>query len=216
MSSTLEYVSPRYLTAAETAKLVRQALKREFPGQKFSVRSSTYAGGASIDIGWTDGPTTKAVDQVVGVFAGADFDGMIDLKCYSQHWLEPDGTVHIAHAQGTQGSMGYLPEIIDDPRSPSAELVRFGADFVMTQRRESPEWRAAIFALFSEMIGETLDPEDWGVWRKRVPLRVDRLDGKLYRMATAADGDDLSSVFHQFTGWREGGSLDVAAQRREP
>lgn len=36
-----------YQSCAETAKLLRQALKESFPGVKFSVRSSTYAGGAS-------------------------------------------------------------------------------------------------------------------------------------------------------------------------
>lgn len=35
----------RYLSCAETAKLVRQALKEAFPGVKFGVRSSTYSGG---------------------------------------------------------------------------------------------------------------------------------------------------------------------------
>ena len=46
-----EVVRPKveYLTCAETAKLVRSALKAAFPGVKFSVCSSTYSGGASID-----------------------------------------------------------------------------------------------------------------------------------------------------------------------
>lgn len=78
----------RYLTAAETAKLVRKALKAEFPGQKFSVRSSTYAGGASIRVSWVDGPTAKAVKAVAGVFAGATFDGMVDLKSYHTSLLD--------------------------------------------------------------------------------------------------------------------------------
>ena len=40
----------KYFTCAETAKLIRQSLKEAFPGVKFSVRSSTYSGGASIDV----------------------------------------------------------------------------------------------------------------------------------------------------------------------
>lgn len=35
----------RYVSAKDTAVLIRGALKREFPGVKFSVRSETYAGG---------------------------------------------------------------------------------------------------------------------------------------------------------------------------
>ena len=61
----------KYLTCAETAKLIRQALKEAFPGVKFSVRSSTYGGGASITVGWTDGPTSDQVDGILNVFEGS-------------------------------------------------------------------------------------------------------------------------------------------------
>lgn len=70
----------RYLSCAETAKLVRAALGESFPGVKFSVRSSTYSGGASINVRWTDGPSGAAVKAVTDQFEGAYFDGMIDYK----------------------------------------------------------------------------------------------------------------------------------------
>ena len=70
----------KYLTCADTAKLVRAALKETFPGVKFSVRSSVYAGGASIDIKYTDGPTCEQVKGVVAMFEGSYFDGMTDYK----------------------------------------------------------------------------------------------------------------------------------------
>lgn len=69
-----------YLSCAETAKLLRQALKEAFPGVKFSVKSSTYAGGASIDVKWTDGPLASQVKAVCDPFEGSYFDGMIDFK----------------------------------------------------------------------------------------------------------------------------------------
>lgn len=69
-----------YISCADTAKLVRQALKESFPGIKFSVRSNTYSGGASIRVGWTDGPNADQVEAVAGVFSGAYFDGSIDYK----------------------------------------------------------------------------------------------------------------------------------------
>jgi hypothetical protein len=75
-------MSTRYISCADTAKLVRAALKKEWPTIKFSVRSDTYAGGASIDIKWTDGPTDAMVGRVTSKFAGATFDGMIDLKSH--------------------------------------------------------------------------------------------------------------------------------------
>lgn len=67
---------------ADCAKLVRAALADAFPAVTFSVRSRTYAGGSSVDVTWTDGPTAAMVDAVAKRFEGATFDGMIDLKGY--------------------------------------------------------------------------------------------------------------------------------------
>ena len=72
----------KYISCTDTAKLVRKALKKNFPNVKFSVRSSSYSGGASIDVSWTDGPVSQRVDKVIKPFAGSTFDGMIDLKSY--------------------------------------------------------------------------------------------------------------------------------------
>lgn len=71
-----------YLSCADTAKLIRAALREAFPSVTFSVKSKTYSGGASITVSWTDGPTSAEVDRVAGEFAGATFDGMTDCKNY--------------------------------------------------------------------------------------------------------------------------------------
>lgn len=124
----------RYLSCAETAKLLRKALAKEFPGIKFYVRSDVYSGGASIDVYWQDGPSEKEARRVAWCYAGADFDGMIDLKTYWYHWLLPDGTVELAKGPGTTGSHGIIyPQ--DHPKPhPEAELVSLGADFVHVHR----------------------------------------------------------------------------------
>ena len=70
----------KYLSCAETAKLVRAALKEAFPGVKFSVKSSTYAGGASINVSYTDGPSASQVEGITSAFQGSYFDGMTDYK----------------------------------------------------------------------------------------------------------------------------------------
>jgi hypothetical protein len=80
--------STRYLSCAETAKLVRAALSESFAGVKFGVRSKTYSGGASIDIKWTDGPTTAQVNAVTSAFEGSYFDGMIDYKGTLHHTID--------------------------------------------------------------------------------------------------------------------------------
>jgi len=72
--------STQYLSCSETAKLVRAALKESFPGVKFSVKSSSYAGGASINVSYTDGPNASQVKAVVSMFEGSYFDGMTDYK----------------------------------------------------------------------------------------------------------------------------------------
>jgi hypothetical protein len=129
-----------YLSCADTAKLIRTNLKRAFPGVKFSVRSHTYAGGASIDVGWMDGPTEAAVKQITQGFESARFDGMIDMATYVTSWLEPDGSAHLAHDAGTEGSRGMSPERIGDPRSGGARMVHFGSHYVFTNRDLSDGW----------------------------------------------------------------------------
>lgn len=96
-------------TCAETAAMIRASLKVEFPGVKFSVRSKTYSGGASINVDWTNGPTTKQVDAVVKFYEGASFDGMIDLKSYEYTMNE------------------------------AGEVIHYGADYVFTNRRISDD-----------------------------------------------------------------------------
>jgi hypothetical protein len=78
----------RYIRAAETAKLIRVALKQAFPEVKFSVVTDSYSGGASIRIRWVDGPQTKQVEPIAKRFSGASFDGMQDLKSYKTHAID--------------------------------------------------------------------------------------------------------------------------------
>ena len=78
-----------YLSCAETAVMIRQVLKESFPGVKFSVRSSVYSGGASINIRYQDGPSYDAVKSVVSIFEASYFDGSIDYK--GQNYTAIDG-----------------------------------------------------------------------------------------------------------------------------
>lgn len=71
------------LSATDTAKLVRKALKESFTA-KFSVRTKSGA----VTVGWTDGPTEAQVKAVADRFQGATFDGMRDLKEYIERTLD--------------------------------------------------------------------------------------------------------------------------------
>lgn len=101
----------KYLSCAETAKLVRQALKESFPAVKFAVRSSVYAGGASIHVTWTDGPTTEQVDAILGAFEAAYFDGMIDFKGSRSHRL--DGEPVRFGADFVSGARNYSDALLE-------------------------------------------------------------------------------------------------------
>src|ERR1035437_10201609 len=119
-----------YIDTADCAKLVRRALKANFPKVKFSVRSSSYSMGSSIHVGWTDGPTVDAVNAVVACYGGSGFDGMIELKYNVARGLLRDGTVQASPTHGTTGS---VPPV-NDPQPIGGKLVDFMADYVFTDR----------------------------------------------------------------------------------
>ncbi len=104
-----------------------QGAQKRTPGVKFSVRSQTYAGGSSININWTDGPTEPRVQQTTQLFAGATFDGMTDMQSYHDSLLSTDD---------------------------GAEVVHFAADFVSCQRTLSDDFRAKLENEIAEFTGE--------------------------------------------------------------
>jgi hypothetical protein len=119
----------QYLTVAETAKLVRAALYREFPNipkKNWSVRSSSYSMGASITVEWIDGPATRTVDEVIQAFQRVSHMDNTDLVHYRQ------GTVH--------------PE--------TGQPVSFGADYVSSRRRYTKDFMARIANAYTEAWGQ--------------------------------------------------------------
>ena len=90
----------KHFTCAETATLIRQSLAEAFKGVKFSVRSRTYSGGASIYVSWTDGPNEAQVEAITGGFKAAYFDSLIDYQGSIYHMMDGQqvcfGADHIA------------------------------------------------------------------------------------------------------------------------
>lgn len=127
--------SSAYVSTTNTAKLIRVALKARFPKTKFSVRSDKYAGGSSIRVGWTDGPTVALVDAVVQPFAGSGFDGMTDSKYNVGAWLMPDGSAEIRKVDAHYGA----DRAECAAKSDGAIPVSFAADFVFTDRGYSAD-----------------------------------------------------------------------------
>jgi hypothetical protein len=178
-----------YLSCAETAKLVRAALKKAFPGIKFSVRSDVYSGGASIRVKWVDGPSEKAAKAVAGVYAGGGFDGMIDMAFSVDSWLMPDGSAAFASSPGTSGSMGVYAPYDHDAPAPGAKKVRFGADFVFCDKEWSVE-------TFSAAVAKVCD--DYGIEIPKITVSDyggSPFIGGYHPVPNA--GQDLSTLVHR-------------------
>jgi hypothetical protein len=71
-----------HVSAVETAALLRKNLKATHPRVKFTVRSHSYAGGASIAVSWTDGPTEAQVEQITELYRGATLGGAAGPRQY--------------------------------------------------------------------------------------------------------------------------------------
>ena len=77
-------MSKRQLTgAALTAKMIKKRLTALYPRIKFSVTSDTFSMGNSVDIRWTDGPTSEAVNAITKQYQYGNFDSMTDSYDYT-------------------------------------------------------------------------------------------------------------------------------------
>lgn len=80
-TETREGVTHKWLSCSDTAKLVREVLKKQFPGTKFSVRSKTYAGGGQgqtgliVDTSFEQPPASEAYLQLVDYVDGEKAPG---------------------------------------------------------------------------------------------------------------------------------------------
>ena len=169
----------KYLTVTETAKLVRQDLKKNFPGTKFSVTCDKYAGGASIRVRWSDGPTDRAMDDVVGIYASRGFDGMVDYEYHKTAWLMPDGTVTRAYREDTTGCMGVVEGCNNPKPHPDAVEVSFGASYVTTSRDISDQLKQKAREMVAQKWGYT--PTDAPDWDQRVENAGEYLGTLMHR-----------------------------------
>lgn len=69
--------------AALCAKAIRKELKEAFPTDKFSVRSSNFAGGNAVSIEMKESDTdTSEVRKLLDKYEYGSFDGMTDMYNY--------------------------------------------------------------------------------------------------------------------------------------
>lgn len=85
---------PIELNAKTAAVLVRKMLKAKLHGTKFSVRSSFFAGGSSVDVSWEDGVALDVVEALINPMRGKGFDAMTDSTTINNGTFEVDGQTY--------------------------------------------------------------------------------------------------------------------------
>lgn len=95
-----------YHSLKDTNRYLRGALKEGFPGVKFSVRGDSYAGGASTNVAWDDGPSEEQVRDALFPFVGKQSDYSGDYwDPVSHSGFDSDG-VPVTHHYATDHIFG--------------------------------------------------------------------------------------------------------------
>lgn len=152
-----------WYSVADTAKLLRAALRDAFPTGRFSVRSKVYSGGGSIDVRYTDGAPLDAVRAIADGYAGARFDGSIDLRTDVAAYVL-DGKVVGSASIGTSGSGGYIPA--HDDAVAGARRSHFGANYVFVERGFTDAAKARIATDLVAKYGPDVDWTDYSSWSR--------------------------------------------------
>lgn len=105
--------------AKDTAAKIRKALKVAFPATKFSVRTSLFSMGSSVDISWKDGASVEAVEAITDRFVSGSFNGMEDI--YETSGYEFEGKIYIG-AKYICTSRSLSPEYKAQIQEKAAEI----------------------------------------------------------------------------------------------
>jgi len=79
MNTTTTKPKRTLTAAAQTSKAIKAELKKAYPKTRFSVKSSNFANGNSVDIFWTNGATANKVEEYTAKFQKGSFNGMEDI-----------------------------------------------------------------------------------------------------------------------------------------
>lgn len=199
-------------THARAAKLARQMLKEAFPGTKFSVRSDSYAGGSSINIHWTNGPTEAQVKKFSTLLEGKYFDGMIDYAGYNYLTLDGEDFSSVSYVFENRH---YSDEWIEEALAQVAET--YGV----------PKFTAAEFnsgSLWNVPIGGVQGWDaHWNVKTATYKLLQERSEYETPEPSPTAarfgsrgdDGHGRGTVGNEANGWQGEGCYRAQAEARE-
>ena len=114
----------KYDSLTKGSKNLRRELKDLFPKTKFSVRCKSFSGGDDINISWTDGPTTEAVEKISGKYQQGSFNGMEDIYEYSNNNVWPDvfGGAKYVMTNRSYSNEAYLQAVAEIEKEWGIEL----------------------------------------------------------------------------------------------
>ena len=135
---------------ALTARAVRKELKEAFPGVKFSVKSSNFSGGDSIDVSYTDGPALNEVESLTDKYKAGTFNGMTDSYEYDYD-RDPD--------QLTTKYLFVTRSFSEEVKNPLLEELRkdFGIENLVSDNEYLPMHGGSLNNIvYRELINKTL------------------------------------------------------------
>ena len=148
--------------AALCAASIRTELKKQFPNSKFSVTSETFAGGNSVDICWTNGPTTDQVKEFANKYQYGHFNGMEDI------YENTNSREDIPQVKYVSESRNLSDEIIKEVATKLQEVKTY-TDQQIYSYNESPETEA------KQLLYQTVIPFDY------ISLKIVRCDNSSNR-----------------------------------
>jgi hypothetical protein len=123
-------MTAEYITAKDTAKLLRAELKTFFPETKFSVRTDRTR---TLTVSWTDGPSAKLVNEVAMKYEGEGFDGMEDMR-YSKGTKYGTAFVFTRRNVSEEAAAVLREEIAADiQKNQKVEKVERGASYYVPE-----------------------------------------------------------------------------------
>lgn len=128
--------------AKQAAKEVRKVLKAKYPKTKFSVRSKSYAGGSSVDVSWTDGPTEGQVREDTKHLKGYHNGCYNEFVSTSRHTSR---AVMIAAAEAVSEFYGVpMPKVFGDECPYLTDLTQVG-DEALCDEVHRATWKTSVY-----------------------------------------------------------------------
>ena len=132
------------------AKNVRKLLKKAFPKVKFSVRKPHWG---TLNISWTDGPTSEEVEAIANRFEGGHFNSMEDIYEYQRSaFTDLFGSAKYIFCNREHSDAAILAAIErvaarwHDGPAPSVDDFKKGRLFRDCPDRNSDDWQRLIRA----------------------------------------------------------------------